>query len=159
MQTDREKKIHSLFSHPKPKMANETQIKLLARNKGETISIKALGPNKSSGSIEEFKIKVPDNSNKITYHDIEGNVHHAKKDSFVIQTILFDHKIFTPLQAIIWLKDHGKATGLDIKDKIKSGEKPVIRARQVSPQKFIEGTIHTKEIEKGIKIVGGRLKV
>lgn len=93
---------------------------------------------------------------KIKYKDITGKTHHADPDSFVTQTILFDQDVFTPEQAIEYLKRNGKSTGLDIKKELKSGEKSVIRARQVSPTKFKQ--LHTKEIEKGIQIVGGNLK-
>lgn len=95
---------------------------------------------------------------KIHYKDVNGNTHEAKPKAFVTQTILFNQNNFTPEQARKWLRDHGKSDYLDIKKEKGSEQLPVMRARQVSPNKFQEGTLRTKQIEKGIEIVGGRLK-
>lgn len=94
---------------------------------------------------------------KIHYKDVNGKTHVAKPKAFVTQTILFNQNEFTPEQARKWLRDHGKSDYLDIK-KEKGSEQHVMRARQVSPTKFQEGTLRTKKIEEGVEIVGGRLK-
>ena len=96
---------------------------------------------------------------QITYKDVDGKIHHAdSRKSFVAQTILFNQDHFTPAQAKKWLQEHNKSTYLDIKKEKQSEGKPVIRARQVSPSKFDENTLRTKEIEKGVMVVGGHLK-
>lgn len=107
---------------------------------------------KSSQKMEGITVK-REMKGKITYRDIMGKTHHAKPNSLVTQTILFNKEKFTKQEAINWLKKHGKIHELDV------SEPGYWRARQVSPTKFRDDVkMATFQIADGVLDVGGKLK-
>lgn len=115
---------------------------------------KGISERQMQNSRKNDTIVIGKSKGKIAYKDILGRTHHAKPNSLVTQTILFNKDKFSKSQAIAWLKDHGHATFIDEK-------KNVYRARQVSPSKFRDepmSTFHPEYLPTGIQFVGGKLK-
>ncbi len=71
--------------------------------------------------------------------------------SFIIQSIIYFKSGWSKQQAIDWLKEHQKKTGIDEKEN-------TYRARQREPSEFDHNSFHIKEINKNMDFVMGRLK-
>jgi hypothetical protein len=76
----------------------------------------------------------------------------TKADSTVVQTLIFDKKLFTIEQAKKWARDH------DFIDSSVDETAESIRLRQKDPADFIDGSFRTIELTKGVNAVIGRLK-
>ncbi len=68
----------------------------------------------------------------------------------MVQSIIFDKKVFTLSRAKQWAKSHGYKSDVDVKEH-------TFRMRQREPTEFIENSFRIKGITNGIKFVFGHL--